>query len=109
MSGLDGATDSVLSVVKDHDWHADDGCELCAMNEYDYRIRFGFDGQGPWAALGCSEDGCDAHQACRPVFSLDDPNPRDDQYIAVLFDMCEETGWRLEHGAWCPAHRDVLS
>jgi hypothetical protein len=103
MRDVDRATDSVLRVVKEHDWHPD-GCALCADSEYDYRLRFGFDGSGPWAALGCSEPGCDAHQACRPMFSVDDPDPRDDAFVAVLFDMAEETGWRLDRGAWCPEH-----
>lgn len=81
----------------------DDECPGCQVNTYEYRFEFGFDGNGPWAVLACAEDGCQAHQAVRPVWSEDRPGgPEDDgTLIAVLLEWAAGAGWDR---AWCPDH-----
>jgi hypothetical protein len=93
-------------VVKEVD-HVNDGCDLCVAQTYTYRAEFGFDGQGPWATLGCSEEGCEAHQACRPLWNDGDGTATTDvDLFGALWDFAEQDGWEMNAGAWCPEHKD---
>jgi hypothetical protein len=103
MRVVDRATDSLLRVVKEAD-DIDRECGLCATSEWSFRLVFGFDGNGPWAVLGCSEDGCETHEALRPVWSKENPTYREDELLAVLLDFAQEDGWEIANGAWCPVH-----
>jgi hypothetical protein len=78
-------------------------CEACEVNEYRYGFTFGFDSAGPWGTLACSSDGCEAHQAVRPVFETE-PAYTDVQLMEALLDFATDDGWRIDHGAWCSQH-----
>lgn len=87
----------VVQLVEDIDTE----CPGCQVNTYQYRFEFGFDGNGPWAVLGCAADGCQAHQAVRPVWSEDHPGDDDAALISVLLEWAAGAGWDR---AWCPEH-----
>jgi hypothetical protein len=80
------------------------GATAAPVEAYGYDLSFGVDGSGPWAALGCSGEGCQAHQSVRPAWSEDRPAYRDDEMVAVLFDFAVIDGWTIDVGAWCPVH-----
>jgi hypothetical protein len=87
--------------------HEDDGCPL--RSSTDLPVRMGFDGQGPWVSVRCSERGCAAAVTSRPHF-----DPDADVWPALaLVDLIEaieeKDAWQVTWTTiYCPTHRDPL-
>lgn len=83
-----------------------DRAGACGVTAYRLLVVFGRDGVGPFAVLPCGVGGCGGHEAVRPVWSEDEPDPREDALIGRLLDAAEADGWYLGGGAppTCPVH-----